>query len=426
MSQFDKTQQKTTSISRLTAPIFGSLLLRNRTLLAVSLAVGTAYTGIGMVAPVRVLYAQEHGASLFIIGAMASAYLVSNFSSQYPIGWLADRWGRKQLILIGLLVQAALSLAYLLVADPLVFVLLRLVEGVAGAAVLLPARALIADAVPIEKRGEAYGIFSALFNAAFLLGPALGGLLAATGYATAFIGAILFRLVAVPIVITMIHTGGQSKSVTQKRAAAVPRRALFTLPLVGAYIVAFGDYVYLGFELALLPLWIHDHLGGSVSVIGLIFAISAIPIIVLSPISGRIADRRRRSMLILIFGLAQVPLYISFGLADSLVLVIALFAVLGALYALIQPAVDSHVAISAHPDARARVQGVYTTVGLASAFIASTGLSFLYQLNFRLPLFTLAAVAGICVLVGGTMIRISEARGLVSSSHKYEVQSEQG
>ena len=72
-----------------------SPILRNRTLLAVSLTVFAAYTGIGMVGPVRVLYAQAHGASLAIIGAMASSYLISNFLFQYPVGWLADRWGRK-------------------------------------------------------------------------------------------------------------------------------------------------------------------------------------------------------------------------------------------------------------------------------------------------------------------------------------------
>jgi len=70
-----------------------------------------------MIVPVRVLYAQSHGASLAIIGAMASAYLISNFLFQYPFGWLADRWGRKQVMVIGLVAQATLSLAYLLISD---------------------------------------------------------------------------------------------------------------------------------------------------------------------------------------------------------------------------------------------------------------------------------------------------------------------
>src|SRR5437868_5575413 len=185
-------------------------MLRNRTLLAVSIAVCAAYTGIGMVVPVRVLYAQSRGASLTIIGAMASAYLISNFMFQYPSGWLADRWGRRPMMIVSLIAQAALSLAYLFIADPVLFVVLRFAEGIAAAAVVPSARALVADSVPPEQRGQAYGIFGAFFNAGFLLGPAFGGILATTGYASSFIGAVLFRLVAAVLVVTMIRVKVQS------------------------------------------------------------------------------------------------------------------------------------------------------------------------------------------------------------------------
>src|SRR5947209_6657046 len=236
-------------------------MLRNRTLLAVSLAVCASYTGIGMVVPVRVLYAQSHGASLAIIGAMASSYLISNFLFQYPSGWLADRWGRRPMMIISLFSQAVLSLIYLLITDPILFVVLRFAEGIAGAAIIPSARALVADSVSSEKRGEAYGIFSAFFNAGFLLGPAIGGLLATTGYASAFIGAVFFRLVAMVLVITMIRVEVQKRPVMQDELKAIPLRRLFTLPLTGAYILAFGDYLYIGFDIALMPLWMHDHLG---------------------------------------------------------------------------------------------------------------------------------------------------------------------
>ena len=108
----------------------------------------------------------------------------------------------------------------------------------------------------------------------------------------------------------------------------------------------------------------------------------------------------------------MVPLYISYGLSNSILLVIGLYAVHGTIFAIVQPAVDAHVAASSPPDARGRVQGMFTTIGLASAFIGSIGLTFLYGVIFRLPLFTLAIVVSVCVLVGGTMVRISEIRGL--------------
>src|SRR5947208_30136 len=284
-------------------------MLRNRTLLAVSLTVCAAYVGVGMVGPVRVLYAQSRGASLVIIGAMASAYLVSNFVFQYPVGWLADRWGRKQVLIVGLLAQAVLSLGYLLITDPLVFVALRFVEGMAAATILPSARALIVDVIPPEKQGEAYGVFNAFFNAGFLLGPGIGGLLATTGYASAFIGAALFRLVAIVIVVLAIRPQKHSVHVTLHEERIVSYKALFVLPLIGAYILVLGDYLYLGFDLTLMPLWMHDHLGASVAVIGIAYMLWAIPNMLVSPFSGRIADRvRHRSWIILLCGLAQVPL----------------------------------------------------------------------------------------------------------------------
>lgn len=388
----------------------GDVMLRNRTLLAVSLVVGAAYTGIGMVVPVRVLYAESRGASLAIIGAMASSYLISNFLFQYPSGWLADRWGRKPMMILSLFVQALLSAVYLIINDPVLFVILRFAEGAAAAAFLPSARALITDAVPPKQRGEAFGIFSAFFNAGFLLGPALGGLLAATGYATAFIGAVVFRLVAIVIVVTMIHVKVRGEQDAEEAARPVSLRTLFKIGLTGAYILAFGDYLFLGFDITLTALWLHDHLGASIAVIGFAYAVFSIPSIFVAPFGGRVADRRRRSSLILIFGLAQVPMYIIYGLANTVLIVVVFFAIHGVIYSMMQPAVDAYVAASTIAGARARIQGLYSAAGLVGGFVGASGCSFLYGLNFRLPLFTIGALLGICVLVGGILIRVAESR----------------
>ncbi len=393
-------------------------MLRNRTLLAVSLSVCAAYIGIGMVVPVRVLYAQSQGASLTIIAAMASAYLVSNFLFQYPSGWLADRWGRKPMILLSLLGQAGLSLIYLVITDPVLFIILRFAEGMVAAAFLPSARALIADAVPAEKRGEAYGIFSAFFNGGFLLGPALGGLLGGLGYTPPFIGAALFRLVALVLVMVMIQSPARQQQ--REEAAPVSLGALFALPLFASYLLAFGDYLYLGFDITLVPLWLHDHLGASVEWIGAFYIFWAIPGILLAPTAGRIADRRRRSTMILIFGLAQVPLYFMYGLSNLFVLVAVLAAIHGTIYVFIQPAVDAHVAAAAASQARARIMGLYSAFGLIGAFVGANVFSLLYDWNFRAPLFALGLGYGICILIGGVLIRGAEKKyGWLRKSQDY-------
>jgi MFS family permease len=393
-------------------------MLRNRMLIGVSFAVFAAYVGGTMVVPVRVLYAQERGASLAVIGAMASAFLLANFLFQYPLGWVADRWGRKRLMVMGLLAQAAISLAYLFISDPVLFVGLRVLEGAASATMLSPARALIADTIPPEKRGEAYGIFGAFFNASFLLGPGIGSALASLGYEWAFVGAVVGRLLAVVVVLGLVHDAPPHPAIPgAPPPRALPWRALFSLPLVGAYILVFGDYLYLGFDQTIFPLWMHDHLGASVGLIGLVYIVWSIPTTILSPVGGRLADRVRRSGPILLCGAAQVPLYIAYGLITVAWPMLVLSAIHGVVYALMQPAVDSHLAAASIENARARVQGVYSSIGLAGAFVGANGLSELYAVDYRLPLFAMGFGFGFCVLVGGLLVRFSEARGLVAGPH---------
>jgi MFS family permease len=162
----------------------------------------------------------------------------------------------------------------------------------------------------------------------------------------------------------------------------------------------------------------HDHLGASVAIIGFSYMAWSIPNVILTPFTGRIADRVRRSLLVLIFGLAQVPLYVVYGLANTFMIILILFVVHGVVYAMVQPAVDAHLAASSGSEARGRVQGMYYAFGLLGGFVGSNGFSLLYGLNFRLPLFATGAALGICVLIGAALMRISEDRGLVAGPGK--------
>ena len=182
-------------------------LLRNRSLLTLCVAAVATYMGAGMVSTVRVLYVHSHGGSLAIISAMATAFLVANFVCQYPWGWLADRIGRKQTLLIGLVAQSILSGSYLLISNPDLFVVIRVFEGAASASVLPSARAAIADMFPDHERGRAYGIFTAFFNLGFLFGPGCRWL---AGRARVYVG---------------IHGGGNDAPCGRRRHMGRPAAA---------------------------------------------------------------------------------------------------------------------------------------------------------------------------------------------------------
>jgi MFS transporter, DHA1 family, tetracycline resistance protein len=121
-------------------------------------------------------------------GWMLIAFAAAQFLAGPILGNLGDRFGRRPVLLAAML---AFGCDYALMAwAPTVAWLFvgRLVAGVAGA-VYGPANAVLADVTPPDKRGAAFGFMGAAFGVGFILGPALGGLLAGLGPRAPFLAA---------------------------------------------------------------------------------------------------------------------------------------------------------------------------------------------------------------------------------------------
>ena len=383
-------------------------LLRNRSLLTLCLAAFSAYMGAGMVSTVRVLYVHSRGGSLGIISAMAIAFLLSNFVAQYPWGWLADRIGRKPVILIGSVGLALTTSLYLVVSDPVFFVLIRVVEGLFAASILPAARAAIADLFPDNQRGRAYGVFSAFFNMGFMFGPAVGGLIAGASYPLVFAIATCIRLVSAVVVWRGFPAVQPRQDRTQAESGGI--RGLFTAPLVAAYIISFGDYLWIGFDTTLAPLWMRHHLGATITMIGVAYSVWAVPNTLLVPFGGRLADRFPRWRLILIAGVAQLPMFVLYGASRTIYPVLAGFAVQAAFYAVVSPAVDAHLAASSPTAHRGRIQSTFSLFGVAGALVGATAFVPLYAIDYRLPLYGLGIGYAASILVGSAMIALSHSR----------------
>jgi hypothetical protein len=72
---------------------------------------------------------------------------------------------------------------------------------------------------------------------------------------------------------------------------------------------------------------------------------------------------------------------------------------------------------------RARIQGLYSTVGLIGAFVGSDLFIPLYLINFRFPWFMMGLCYGLCILVGGLIIRRQETKNLPRSQVLQEDQA---
>jgi DHA1 family tetracycline resistance protein-like MFS transporter len=123
-----------------------------------------------------------------VAGYMLVAYAGAQFFAGPVLGNLGDRFGRRPILLLSMLAFAT-DYAFMAAAPTLFWLFAgRLVAGIAGA-VYVPANAVLADVTPPEKRGATFGLMGAAFGLGFILGPAIGGLLAGFGTRAPFIAA---------------------------------------------------------------------------------------------------------------------------------------------------------------------------------------------------------------------------------------------
>ena len=121
------------------------------------------------------------------------------------IGAVADRFGRRRLYLIGLVLFAAASLTCGLSPNVSVLIAARGVQGVGAAAMFATTMALISNTYTGRDRGMAFGIWGAVNGAASAVGPIIGGLLTASfGWRWIFLVNLPVSVVAVALTLRVV------------------------------------------------------------------------------------------------------------------------------------------------------------------------------------------------------------------------------
>src|SRR5690348_14232202 len=109
------------------------------------------------------------------INWVLTSYIVASAIALPISGWLADRAGRKRLLLISVVVFTAASVACATATSLGEMVLFRALQGVGGAFIVPLAQATLFDINPREKHGQAMALFGGGVMIGPILGPVLGG-----------------------------------------------------------------------------------------------------------------------------------------------------------------------------------------------------------------------------------------------------------
>lgn len=335
--------------------------------------------GIGLIFPVMpdLIRSVTHGdlsQAAIWGGILSTSFAVMQFLFGPVIGSLSDRYGRRPVLLVSLLVM---GLDYIVLAmAPTIWLLLlgRIVAGIA-AATYATATAYIADITPPEERGRRFGLIGACFGVGFVLGPLLGGLLStlhlhAPFYAAA---ALAFANLALGFfVLPETVTDATRRPFSLARANPLGAlRAVSRLPGVRRVLATF---LILGIAMNVYPAiwayfgqarfgWDSRMVGLSLALYGVSFAVGQA--LLVGPMIRRFGEHRaaQYGMWVDITTLAALGLVTS----GTAALVITPITALGGA---VTPALQALASRSAPADAQGELQGVLSSLNAIAMITA--------------------------------------------------------
>ena len=264
-------------------------------LVLMALTIFIDMTGFGLILPLLPFWAQHLGASPTGIGLILTIYALAQFIFTPILGRLSDRYGRKPVIAVSLLIEA-LSFALSALANSFAFLLLARFIGGLGASNIGSAQAVVSDTTPPERRAHGMGLIGAAIGLGFVIGPAIGGILAPLGSTLPFWVALAVALVNAALVFGFLPE-------TRKREVAATEHRESLLFAGWRYVLRSGALarliaVYLLFTIAftameaLFPLFTQKAFGWGAMQNGYIFTyVGFIIVIMQGGLVGQLVKR---------------------------------------------------------------------------------------------------------------------------------------
>ncbi|NLL18661.1 MAG: MFS transporter [Clostridia bacterium] len=304
---------------------------RSKALLVVALTIFVDSFIGGVVVPVLPLYADTLDLSSFQLGAIFAAYSAVFLFLSIPMGVLSDRFGRRNIMILGMVGLTITTVAFTFAKSFIMLVLIRLLQGIAASATWMVGPALIADMYPPKERGGKMGLAMAGNSFGFLFGPVAGGILYDWGgYAAPFLlSALITVLVLIATVIVIKEP--EERAVAEEKVSGEGSLAVLLgnkVLLVGCGVMLLAS-MGLGFIDPLLPGYFNHKFGASSTTIGWLFAAMAIASLIAQPVFGRLSDAVGRVFPIATGIVAMALAFALFSEAGTIAMSMVAMAVLG-------------------------------------------------------------------------------------------------
>ncbi|WP_314061600.1 MFS transporter [uncultured Vagococcus sp.] len=233
------------------------------------------FLGIGLVIPVMPTFMREMGLSGQTMGYLVAAFAVAQLVCSPIAGRFSDLFGRKKMIVIGMLVYAVSEFLYGIGQEVTILYVSRLLGGL-GAALIMPSvMAFVADVTTIEERPKAMGWVSGAISGGFIIGPGIGGFLGDISTRLPFFVASLLGLIGFVFAWAFLKEPPRVEAVHNKPKSSMKEVMLTPILAFPFLIILINAFGLAAFE-SIYSIYVDLNFGFSVTDIAVVITVSGV------------------------------------------------------------------------------------------------------------------------------------------------------
>ena len=377
-----------------------------RSVLPLGFIAASRFFGLFIILPVLSLYALElDGANEFLAGLTIGAYAITQMIFQLPFGSLSDRFGRKFMIFVGLIIFIIGSLICAISTDIYTMLFGRLLQGCGAVGAV--ATAMISDLVSEDKRSKAMAMMGGMIGIAFAISMILSPLLSREfGLSSLFYLSIIVTIFCIFLLFSAVPKEPKihhhdpkiplTKLLKQKDLAIMNLTNLMQKMLMSCAFVAIPIVLVKSLEYSGDNLWI-------VYLISMIFGFLAMGM------AGFLGDGKGHSKKLLLIGVVLFIIsFIGFGVANSAVSFIIFVVIFFIGFNIHEPILQSCASKFAKSNQRGSALGIFNSFGYLGSFLGgAVGGYLLHSYNITVLAVILAVGSAIWLLI---LFQLSDPR----------------
>jgi MFS transporter, DHA1 family, tetracycline resistance protein len=369
--------------------------------------------GFGIIIPLLPFYGEFHDASPATVGLLMATYSFTQFLAAPFWGRLSDHAGRRPVLLVTL-AGAAAAYLWLGLADNLWMLFAARAVGGFMAGNISTAFAYVADVTSREDRSKGMGMIGAAFGLGFIIGPAIGGLLAGSDPVNADFRSPAFAAAAMSaaaLVLALLTLKESLAADIRLRLAGAPRRSSLATfrhalkrPNFGLLIVLtfLATFVFAGLE-STFAMWSRRQFGWGPEQNGYLFAfVGLLSAVIQGGLVGPLARRFGEARLIIQGAAALAIGVLLIPFSHNLPLLLVAMVAAGYGFSVVSPSLSSLISLQSGDDEQGSIMGVTRSAATMARFLGPAWAGLLFEtLGRDWPYFggalVMAAVVGLAL-----------------------------